>query len=412
MADITVLANAFLIDCTGNEPIEGAAVVIEGERIKDVVRSGKVGPLKGRVDTLDLKGDTLMPGLTDAHVHICAVEGNITDQHRYHPPSLIAAKSLKRVEQALFQGFTTVRDAGGADWGFREAVNQGLLQGPRLLVSGQYLSQTGGHGDKRRRAEWIEPVDGCIGMIGSIADGEAEVRKAVREQIRRDVDQIKVMASGGAMSPADELDTTQFTVAELRAAVEEAAAVGKYVLAHAYSGAAVTNAVEAGVRSIEHGNLIDEAAAKALKAAGAFLVPTMVTYEAIWREGKAHGIGDHQLQKINVARERSVESLALARRLDLKIGSGSDLLGDMMAHRPAELELKGQVLTPMEVLVSATRTNAELFRMQDRIGTVEPGKLADLLVVKGNPLRDLRLFQNLDNLRLIMKGGVVYKRTL
>ena len=412
MADITVLANAFLIDCTGNEPMEGAAVVVEGERIKDVVRSGKVGSLKGKVDTLDLKGDTLMPGLTDAHVHICAVDGNITDQHRYHPPSLIAAKSLKRVEQALFQGFTTVRDAGGADWGFREAVNQGLVQGPRLLVSGQYLSQTGGHGDKRRRAEWIEPVDCCIGMIGSIADGEAEVRKAVREQLRRDVDQIKVMASGGAMSPADELDTTQFTVAELRAAVEEAAAVGKYVLAHAYSGAAVTNAVEAGVRSIEHGNLIDEAAAKALKAAGAFLVPTMVTYEAIWREGKAHGIGDHQLQKINVARERSVESLALARRLDLKIGSGSDLLGDMMAHRAAELELKGQVLTPMEVLVSATRTNAELFRMQDRIGTVEPGKLADLLVVKGNPLRDLRLFQNPGNLGLIMKGGVIYKRTL
>jgi len=412
MADITVLANAFLIDCTGNEPMEGAAVVVEGEHIKDVVRSGKAGSLKGRVDTLDLKGDTLMPGLTDAHVHICAVDGNITDQHRYHPPSLIAAKSLKRVEQALFQGFTTVRDAGGADWGFREAVNQGLVQGPRLLVSGQYLSQTGGHGDKRRRAEWIEPVDCCIGMIGSIADGEAEVRKAVREQLRRDVDQIKVMASGGAMSPADELDTTQFTVAELRAAVEEAAAVGKYVLAHAYSGAAVTNAVEAGVRSIEHGNLIDEAAAKALKAAGAFLVPTMVTYEAIWREGKAHGIGDHQLQKINVARERSVESLALARRLDLKIGSGSDLLGDMMAHRAAELELKGQVLTPMEVLVSATRTNAELFRMQDRIGTVEPGKLADLLVVKGNPLRDLRLFQNPGNLLLIMKGGVIYKRTL
>ncbi len=400
MADITVLANAFLIDCTGSEPIEGAAVVIEGERIKDVLRSGKVGPLKGRVDTLDLKGDTLMPGLTDAHVHICAVEGNITDQHRYHPPSLIAAKSLKRVEQALFQGFTTVRDAGGADWGFREAVNQGLVQGPRLLVSGQYLSQTGGHGDKRRRAEWIEPVDCCIGMIGSIADGEAEVRKAVREQIRRDVDQIKVMASGGAMSPSDEIDTTQFTVAELRAAVEEAGAVGKYVLAHAYSGAAVRNAVEAGVRSIEHGNLIDEAAAKALKAADAFLVPTMVTFEAIWREGKAHGIGDHQLQKINLARERSVESLALAHRLNLKIGSGSDLLGDMMAQRPVELELKGQVLTPMEVLISATRTNAELFRMQDRIGTVEPGKLADLLVVKGNPLRDLRLFQNLERRRM------------
>lgn len=412
MADITVLANALLIDCTGSQPIEGAAVVIEGDSIKDVVRSGKVGPLKGRIDTVDLRGNTLMPGLTDAHVHMCAVAANITDQHRHDPPSLVAAKSLKRIEQALFQGFTTVRDAGGADWGFREAVNQGLVPGPRLLVSGQYISQTGGHGDKRRRAEWIEPVRCCIGMFGLIADGEAEVRKAVREQIRHDVDQIKVMASGGAMSPSDELDTTQFTVAELRAAVEEAGAAGKYVLAHAYSGAAVRNAVEAGVRSIEHGNLIDEVAAKALKTADAFLVPTMVTYETIWREGKAHGIGNHQLQKINVARERSVESLALAHRLNLKIGSGSDLLGDMMIHRPVELELKGQVLTPMEVLISATKTNAELFRMQDRIGTVEPAKLADLLVVKGNPLRDLHLFQDPDNLLLIMKGGVTYKRAL
>src|SRR5216684_6541208 len=266
---ITILKSAFLIDCTGKEPADGAAVVIEGERIKDVIRSGKVGPLKGKVDTLDLKGRTLMPGLTDAHVHMCAVEGNIAEQHRYNPPSLIGAKALRRIEQALQQGFTTVRDAGGADYGFREAVSSGLYPGPRMLVSGRVLSQTGGHGDKRRRAEWIEPIDCCYGMIGVIADGPDEVRKAVREQLRRDVDQIKIMASGGAMSPSDELDTTQFTIGEMRAAVEEARAVGKYVLAHAYSDSAVRNAIEAGVRSIEHGNLIREAAAKAIKDAGA-----------------------------------------------------------------------------------------------------------------------------------------------
>ena len=148
------------------------------------------------------KGRTLMPGLTDAHVHVCAVEGNIAEQHRYNPPSLIVAKALRRIEQALQQGFTTVRDAGGADYGFREAVSSGLYPGPRLLVSGRVLSQTGGHGDKRRRSEWIEPVDCCIGMVGVIADGPDEVRKATREQLRRDVDQIKIMASGGAMSPA------------------------------------------------------------------------------------------------------------------------------------------------------------------------------------------------------------------
>ena len=409
---LTVFTNAFLIDCTGAEPKEGAAVVVEDDRIEDVLPGGKVGPLRGPVTTLDCKGATLMPGLTDAHVHICAVTENITDQHRYYPPSYIAARAMRRAEECLLQGFTTVRDAGGADYGFRLALEEGHFPGPRLLVSGHYISQTGGHGDKRRRAEWTPPIDCCIGMIGSIADGEAEVRKAVREQLRREVDQIKIMASGGAMSPADELDTTQFTVAEMRAAVEEAQAVGTYVLSHAYSDPAVRNAVAAGVRSIEHGNLIRETAAKAIKDAGAFLVPTMVTYEAIYREGKRYGIGEHQVQKIDLARQQSVQGLTHAYRAGCKIGSGSDLLGDMMTQRAVEFELKGQVMTPMEVLLSATRVNAELFRMQDRIGTVEPGKYADLLVVAGNPLENLRVFQVQDNLRLIMKGGRVHKRTL
>ena len=409
---ITVFTNAFLIDCTGAEPVEGAAVVVEDDTIKDVARHGTVGALPGPVTTLDCKGATLMPGLTDAHVHICAITENITDQHRYYPASYIAARAMRRAEECLMQGFTTARDAGGADYGFRLALEEGHFPGPRLLVSGNYLSQTGGHGDKRRRAEWIDPVGCCVGMVGSIADGVDEVRKAAREQLRRDVDQIKIMASGGAMSPSDELDTTQYTVAEMRAAVEEAQAVGKYVLSHAYSDSAVRRAIEAGVRSIEHGNLIREGAAKAIKEAGAFIVPTMVTYEAIYREGKRYGIGDHQIQKIDLARQQSVQGLTYAYRAGCKIGSGSDLLGDMMSQRAVELELKAQVMTPMETLLSATKVNAELFRMSDKIGTVERGKYADLIVVAGNPLPNLRVFQNPDNLRLIMKGGRVYKRTL
>ena len=409
---LTVFTGALLIDCTGADPVEGAAVVVEGDRIKDVLPNGRVGPLPGPVTTLDCKGATLMPGLTDAHVHICAVTENITDQHRFYPPSYIAARAMRRAEECLLQGFTTVRDAGGADYGFRQVLEEGHFPGPRLLVSGSYISQTGGHGDKRRRAEWVEPIGCCLGMIGSIADGEAEVRKAVREQLRRDVDQVKIMASGGAMSPSDELDTTQFTVAEMRAAVEEAQAVGTYVLSHAYSDTAVRNAIAAGVRSIEHGNLIREAAARAIKDAGAFLVPTMVTYEAIYREGKRYGIGDHQIQKIDLARQQSVQGLTYAYRAGCQIGSGSDLLGDMMVQRAVEFELKAQVMTPMEVLLSATKVNAALFRMSDRIGTVEPGKYADLIVVAGNPLKNLRVFQIQDNLRLIMKGGRIFKRAL
>ena len=409
---ITVFTNAFLIDCTGAEPLEGAAVVVEDDRIKDVAANGTIGALPGRVTTLDLEGKTLMPGLTDAHVHICAVTENITDQHRHYPPSYIAARAMKRAEECLLQGFTTVRDAGGADYGFRLLLEEGHFPGPRLLVSGNYISQTGGHGDKRRRSEWTDPIDCCVGMVGFIADGPDAVRRAARENIRRDVDQIKIMASGGAMSPSDELDTTQFTVAEMRAAVEEAQAVGKYVLSHAYSDTAVRRAIEAGVRSIEHGNLIREAAAQAIKDADAFLVPTMVTYEAIYREGKRYGIGDHQIAKIDLARQQSIQGLTHAYRAGCKIGSGSDLLGDMATQRAVEFELKAQVMKPMEVLLSATQVNAELFRLTDKIGSVTPGKYADLIVLEGNPLKNLRAFQNQDNLKVIMKGGRVYKHTL
>jgi imidazolonepropionase-like amidohydrolase len=408
----TVFTNAVLIDCTGAEPVGGAAVVVEGDRIQDVLPNGKVGPLTGPVTTIDCRGATLMPGLTDAHVHICAVEANMLDQFRLIPPSLLAARALRRAEECLMQGFTTVRDAGGADFGFREAIVEDIYPGPRMFVSGSYISQTGGHGDKRRRAEWRAPIECCLGMVGSIADGEDEVRKAVREQLRHDVDQIKVMASGGAMSPADELDTTQYTIAEMRVAVEEADAVGKYVLAHAYSDRAVNNAIAAGVRSIEHGNLIREKAAKAIAAAGAFLVPTLVTYEAIWRDGKRYGIGDHQIAKINLAREQSLQGLTYAYKAGCKIGSGSDLLGDMASQRLVEFELKAQVMTPMEVLLSATKVNAELFRMSGKIGTVEPGKYADLIVIDGDPLKNLRTFQRPENPRLVMKGGTIHKHTL
>jgi imidazolonepropionase-like amidohydrolase len=412
MAGITLLTHALLIDGTGRDPLEDAAVVVEGALIKDVVPSGRVGPLRGDVTTLDLAGRALLPGLIDAHVHVAAVNGNTAEQHRVHPPSLIVAKALRRIEECLAQGFTTVRDAGGADYGLREAVASGLYPGPRLLVSGRALSQTGGHGDKRRRAEWSAPLDSDIGMLAVIADGVTEVRRAVREQLRHDVDQIKVMASGGAMSPGDELDTTQYSLEELRAIVQEARAAGTYVLAHAYSAPAVRRALEAGVRSIEHGNLIDAETARAIRDAGAYLVPTMATYEVIAREGARYGIGAHQLRKIEQARDRSVESLAHAHRAGCKIASGSDLLGDMAAHRPLELELKGQVLTPMEVLQSATRVSAELLRLDERIGTVEPGKEADLIALAGNPLDDLRLFQDPARLHLVMKGGAIYRHRL
>lgn len=412
MNDLIILRHAGLIDGTGREPQENMAVIIEGKRITEVGSEGRVRMSSGAT-VIDCRGHTLMPGLTDAHVHICAVDVNILEQHRIYPPSLLMAKALRILEDTLQQGYTTVRDAGGADAGFRMAVEQGLVAGPRLLVAGSPITQTGGHADFRTPAETGESIACCVGMTGAVCDGPDEVRKAVREQLRRGVDHIKIMAGGGAMSPADAIDTTQFTVPEIQAAVEEARAVGTYVMAHLYSASSISNALCAGVRSLEHGNLMTEESARMIREAGAYLVPTLTTYEMLAAEGAQYGVPEANIRKITAARERSFEALKLARQAGVKIASGSDLLGPMQPHKARELALKAQVLSPMEALLSATKVNAELFRLEREIGTVEGGKLADVIVVRGDPLRDLTLFEDYQhNILLIMKEGQIYKNLL
>jgi imidazolonepropionase-like amidohydrolase len=356
----------------------------------------------------------LMPGLTDAHVHIGAVDVNILDQHREHPSNLVALMMAGILEDTVHQGFTTVRDAGGTDWSFKAAVERGIVEGPRLLVSDRPLSQTGGHGDWRRATETQPPEIFCptAGMRSVVCDGADAVRQAAREQLRLGADQIKVMASGGAMSPADELAATQYTLDELRAAVEEAEAAGTYVMAHAYNDRSVRNCLQSGVRSIEHGNLIDEETARHIARSGAYLVPTLVTYEALSDEGKDYGVPDPVIRKIDEARALGIRALRYAYEAGVKIASGSDLLGPLQDRKARELEIKTEVMSPMESLVSATKTNAELFGMQDDLGTIEQGKLADLLVVDGNPLEDIALLQDKKNLKLIMKADMPIKNEL
>ena len=413
MTATTLLTNAFLVDCAGNEPRERASVVVEGERISEV-RFGDPGPTGGHDAIVDCAGMTLMPGLTDAHVHIGAVDVNILDQHREHPSNLVALMMARTLEDTLQQGFTTVRDAGGTDWSFKAAVERGIVEGPRLLVSDRPLSQTGGHGDWRRATETQSPEIFCptAGMRSVVCDGADEVRRAAREQLRLGADQIKVMASGGAMSPADELSATQYAPEELRAAVEEAEAARTYVMAHAYNDESVRNCLEAGVRSIEHGNLIDEETARLITQAGAYLVPTLITYEALSKEGKSYNVPEDVIRKIDEARELGIQALRFAHEAGVRIASGSDLLGPLQDRKARELEIKTEVLGPMESLVSATKTNASLFGMEDEIGTVEEGKLADLLVVDGNPLENIAVLQKKSNLMLIMKGGRAFKSEL
>jgi imidazolonepropionase-like amidohydrolase len=242
-----------------------------------------------------------------------------------------------------------------------------------------------------------------------VCDGADAVRRAAREQLRLGADQIKVMASGGAMSPADELAATQYTLQELHTAVEEAEAAGTYVMAHAYNDRSVRNCLESGVRSIEHGNLIDEKTARLIARSGAYLVPTLVTYEALSDEGRDYGVPKSVIRKIDEARALGIRALRYAYEAGVKIASGSDLLGSLQDRRARELEIKTEVMSPMESLVSATKTNAELFGMEDDLGTIEQGKLADLLVVEGNPLEDIAILQNRDNIKLIMKEGRTVK---
>jgi imidazolonepropionase-like amidohydrolase len=410
VAETTLLANAFLIDCTGSEPHERASILVEGERIREV-RLGGTSPTGTHDTVIDCAGMTLLPGLTDAHVHIGAVDVNILDQHREYPSNLLALMMARILEDTLQQGFTTVRDAGGTDWSFKAAVELGLVEGPRLLVSDRPLSQTGGHGDKRRMSETQAPEIFCptAGMRSVVCDGADEVRRAAREQLRMGADQIKVMASGGAMSPADELTATQYQIEELQAAVEEATAARTYVMAHAYNDDSVRNCLKSGVRSIEHGNLIDEETARLIAEAGAYLVPTLVTYEALSEEGKDYGVSENVIRKIDEAREVGIRALRYAYEAGVKIASGSDLLGPLQDRKARELEIKTEVMSPMESLVSATRSNAELFGMEDEIGTIDEGKLAELLVVEGDPLENIAILQKPDNIRLIMKGGRMVK---
>ncbi len=406
------LTNARVIDCTGADPRENGTVVIEGERIKEVLE-GNPGSLPAGAEVVDCGGKTLLPGLIDAHVHVGCVEPTFTDQQRTNFTSTLVIKTLAMIKDSIDQGFTTLRDCGGADPGFRSALEEGLIPGPRLFVCGRILSQTGGHADGRLPTEAYRPVEHMAGTMSGVYDGVDAVRLASREQLRQGVDHIKIMAGGGAMSPADEIDTAQYSLDEISAIVFEAENAGKYVAAHCYSDRSIKNCIQSGVRTIEHGNLMTEDAARAIKEAGAYLVPTMVTYEKISQMGAELGIPENNIRKINQALAKAHDSLALAYKTGLKIGSGSDLLGPMQVHKARELELQAKVMGEMGALIAATRTNAEVVRRENDLGTLEAGKLADLILVEGDPLKDISVLQDYrEKIVLIMKNGGVYKNIL
>lgn len=407
-----VLKNFRFIDFSNGELIASNSLIVKDGRIKEL--SLKESSNKENLGiVVDCKGQTLLPGLIDAHIHAGIVEENISEQQRGNFPSMLAIKGARVLEETLEQGFTTARDAGGADPGFREAIKQNLIKGPRLFVAGAYLSQTGGHGDLRLPSELTEHPKYYTGFVTRICDGVDEVRRETREQIRQGVDHIKVMASGGAASPSDELESSQYSLDELKTIVYEAESAGKYVMAHCYSNRSARLCTQAGIRSIEHGNLLNRESAKILRDADAYLVPTIAAYEMLHQKGKELGIPDYFQRKIDYLREKSFEALDIANQEGVKIASGSDLIGSLHNNKGLELELKSEVLGPLGAIIAATRTNAELLRQEDNLGTLEKGKYADMILVDGNPLKDISLIQNYrEKITMIMKEGVIYKNII
>jgi imidazolonepropionase-like amidohydrolase len=404
-----VFEHATMLDCTGRDPQPDSRIVVEDGRIRRIGKSGgPAGPRDARV--IDCHGRTLMPGLLDAHVHLASLDLDPVTEVAL-APAVIALRIARQIEETLQAGFTTVRDAGGLDWGFKEAVRLGLIRGPRLFISGPFLSQTGGHGDHRERTSRATfPVVPGLSSETILADGADEVRRAAREALRRGADQIKVMASGGAASPTDELDHVQFSVDELAAAVDVAAAVGTYVLAHAYGPRAIQNCLQAGVRSIEHGNFLDEETAdQMLQQPDAFLVPTVITYELMSRVEPGDGWTADMSRKIRQGLTGAYDALGLAYEKGLRIGSGSDVLAEMQGEKGKEIACQARVMGAMNAIIAATRTNAALMRIEKEAGTIEEGKRADLIVLDADPLADPAIFADPAHVRMVVLGGDVVK---
>jgi len=388
--------------------IEGLDVLVEGRRIKEV--SDRPIAATG-AERIDLAGKVLMPGLIDCHVHVVAALVDLA-ANALAPSSLAALRAARILRQLLTRGFTTVRDAGGADHGLVRAIDDGLVDGPRLIISGKALSQTGGHGDSRARSNDRETsFSERVGALCRLVDGVDAVRKAAREEIKAGAQFIKIMANGGVASPNDPINALGFSREEIRAVVEEAENAGTYVAAHLYTDQAIARAVECGVHSLEHCNLIEAPTARRAAEAGAIAVPTLVTYEALALEGKNLGLGPESVAKIDVVRNRGLASLEIMQSAGLPMAFGSDLLGPLQRYHGMEWEIRTRVLAPADVIASATLVGAKLCRLEGLVGTIAPDAFADLLIVDGDPYRDIRLLQDDGaHMTAIMKDGVFYKR--
>lgn len=401
----TIVAGGTVIDVVDGDHRLADVKIFDGRIVE--IGDGLVG---ADAEFIDAAGRYVMPGLIDGHVHLTAFSADFRELER-NAPSYVYAQSARIMRETLGRGFTTVRDLSGADHGLARAQEEGLLVGPRIFYCGHALSQTGGHGDMRLPGEDHGPDSrGCCG-IGTVADGVDAVRAAARDEIRKGAHHIKIMASGGVSSPTDRIDSTQYSVEEIEAAVGEADAANRYVAAHAYTARAINRALRAGVRSIEHGNLLDDESLALFLEHDAYLVPTLVTYWALQEEGREFGLTEGMWQKVDTVLETGLGAIRRAHDAGVKLVYGSDLLGGMQRHQNEEFRLLGQVQPAIDVIRAATATAAEMLGRAGELGVVAEGAAADLLILDADPSVDIAVLADIDEhlVSVIQNGRVVHR---
>lgn len=385
----------------GQQPKAGADldISVRDGRIEAI---GAAGPAPGTT-VIDARGFTVLPGLIDAHFHAVSPSLDVSAIDRMHPTHR-ALGAREHLEAALRRGFTTVRDAGGADVGLVRATKEGLIDGPKLLVAGKALSQTGGHGDMRPGETVSLCGCGYSGALSEVVDGADQMRRVVRDLLRQGVHHIKLFVSGGVLSPSDPIWMDQFTDEEIRAAVSEAATRRSYVMAHAHTSNAAIRCARNGVRSIEHGTLMDRAAADIVAQAGAFVVPTLAIIDAL-REAPM-GLPAAALEKLRQIGDQAAGAVAHCHAAGVKLGFGTDLFGALRSRQAHEFLARGRIQGPVDVLRSATSINAALLGLAGEIGTLTAGAAADLIAVRGDPLADPGVMAHPEeHLQLVIRDG-------
>ncbi|WP_051265702.1 metal-dependent hydrolase family protein [Nakamurella lactea] len=401
-ADITLGAARFLDVAAGTW--RTADIRLTGGRIVEITEPAPAGAAPAG-ERVDLTGRFVLPGLIDCHVHVLAVDADLS-QLMDTPTSYVMFGAARLMSDMLDRGFTTVRDMAGADFGIHRAQREGLLRAPKIFFAGRALSQTGGHGDARGPGRTTDVEHRCCPSLSRIADGVDAVRLAARDELRTGAHHLKIMVSGGVASPTDRIDSTQYSLDEIRAVVEEAEAANRYVAAHAYTPRAIQRALACGVRTIEHGNLIDEETVALVKRHNAFVTMNLVTYRALADEGAGLGLPAESVAKVGAVLDGGISALRLLHAAGLNPAYGSDLLGAMQRHQAGEFAIRAEHQPTLEVIRAATTVAATVLQREGELGQIIPGAAADLVVLDEDPLQDISVLAE-SRLRAVVQDGVV-----